>query len=237
MSKKNKKTWSERSQMVAAIVPAFNEEKTIGHVIKALKKSELIDEVIVVSDGSTDNTVQVSEEAGADKVINLSLKSGKGNAMVIGVDNTDAEIIYFCDADLLGFTHQSADRVIRSVLHGKYQMGVGLRDKGKFVNFFQSRLPLISGERAMHRWVLERIPDKFLNGFGVEAALNYYCNARKIPYGTVMSKGVKIVRKMQKVGFWKGLVEYLSMFYQIIRSMLVVRLHSKSFKENFMPIS
>lgn len=81
---------------VAAIVPALNEEKNIGRVLKVLIESKDLNEVIVVDDGSTDNTSGISREMGA-KVIRLEKigGSGKANAMKEGIKNTDADIIVF----------------------------------------------------------------------------------------------------------------------------------------------
>ncbi|HEY0196431.1 MAG TPA: glycosyltransferase, partial [Methanobacterium sp.] len=50
---------------ISVIIPAFNEEKTVGNVVKTVKKVSYIDEVIVVDDGSYDNTSKVAEKAGA----------------------------------------------------------------------------------------------------------------------------------------------------------------------------
>lgn len=93
------------TKKTAAIVAALNEEKNIGNVLKVLLNSDVIDEVIVVDDGSTDKTADISRGEGA-KVISLPKKggSGKGNAMVQGVKNTDAEVVSFFDADLIGLT-------------------------------------------------------------------------------------------------------------------------------------
>ncbi len=84
-------------------------------------------------------------------------------------------------------------------------------------------MPLIGGERALRRNIFENITSKYLQGFMLEAALNYYCRSRKLSYGTVMLPGLTIRRKMQKVGFWKGLKEYIGMSYEIIRAIMVVR--------------
>jgi len=57
-----------------AIIPAFNEESTIGDLIKAT--SRFVDEILVISDGSTDNTVYIAKSAGAtliDNIVNRSL--------------------------------------------------------------------------------------------------------------------------------------------------------------------
>ena len=86
---------------VAAVIPAYNEEKNIADVLKALLKSPELDEIIVVDDGSKDKTAEISEKLGV-KVIRLSGNQGKGRAMQEGLKATQAEIIVFFDADLLG---------------------------------------------------------------------------------------------------------------------------------------
>lgn len=215
---------------VAAIVPAFNEQKTVGGVVKVLKSSPLVDEVIVISDGSTDNSAKIAREAGADLVHELPWRHGKGSAMQHGVTHTDATILFFADADLEGFTAEHIKSVVEPVLKGKYIMNVGLRDRGGFFTWLAYYMPLIGGERAMLRKVFEDIPDKFLSGFKVESALNYYCRANKLPYGKTEMPGIRIVRKMEKFGFWGGLKEYISMGWQIARAMTEVRFHCRVFK-------
>ncbi len=211
----------------AAIVPAYNEGKTVGVVVRALKACPLIDEVIVVSDGSTDRTAEEAAEAGADQVIRLPVKNGKGEALRRGVAATGAEILFFCDADLLGLTPATIEDILRPVLEGRLAMCAGLRDRGPFLTAIEAHLPLIGGERALRRGVFENVPARFLRGFRVEIALNYSCRINGLPYGGVPSRGVRLVRKMEKVGFWKGLLEYADMFYQGASSMIDVRLHWK----------
>src|SRR5690242_18008513 len=104
---------------VAAVVPAYNEETTIGQVVKILKDSKLFSEVVVVTDGSTDRTVSRAKKAGADKVVHFPFRLGKGNAMDVGVANTSAPIIFFADADLLGFKITHIKKVLEPVLNGE----------------------------------------------------------------------------------------------------------------------
>lgn len=214
---------------VAAIVPAFNEQKTIAGVVRTLKGSPLISEVIVISDGSTDHSAKFAREAGANLVHEFPWRHGKGSAMSHGVTHTDADILFFADADLSGFTADHIERIVKPVLEGKYAMVVGLRDRGKFLMWLSKYLPLIGGERAMLRKVFTDIPDYYIKGFKAESALNYYCRANKLPYGTAEMPGIKIVRKMQKFGFWGGLKEYLHMIWQIVKAMTEVRVNRRVF--------
>ena len=81
----------------------------------------------------------------------------------------------------------------------------------------------------MLRKVFTDIPDYYIKGFKAESALNYYCRANKLPYDTAEMPGIKIVRKMQKFGFWGGLKEYFKMSWQIIKAMTEVRLNRRVF--------
>jgi len=211
------------STKVAAIVPAYNEEATIGPIIKTLASSETLDEVIVVSDGSTDRTKEIAEAAGAT-VYQLPRVSGKGAAMLHGVASTDAGVLVFIDADLIGLTHDHIDRLVLPVMSGTKSMNIGIRDRGKILSFLSSHLPLIGGERAMSRQVIEGVPPEYLQGFMVESSLNYYCRSRGLSYGSVHLPGLSIRRKMQKVGIRLGMVQYVKMLAQIIKAMLIVRL-------------
>ncbi len=164
---------------VAAIVPALNEEKTIAKVLEVLLKSKDLDEIIVVDDGSTDRTAEISRKMGA-KVISLPKKggSGKGNAMKQGVKNTDADIIVFFDADLKGFCLEHISSLVQPILKNQAVMSVGLRDRWQGLpELFVKIDPLlaIAGERAMKRVIFENIPQEFIKDFWVETVLNYYC--------------------------------------------------------------
>ncbi len=68
------------SVKVTALIPAFNEGKTIASIIKFLKQLPRIDEIVVVDDGSIDNTYQEAEKSGA-RVIKHKKNQGKDAAL------------------------------------------------------------------------------------------------------------------------------------------------------------
>ena len=210
-------------QTVTAIIPAYNEAQTIGDIVSVVASSPLIRDVIVVSDGSTDQTVQVAENAGAT-VIHLSHNVGKGGAMIEGIRHTNASIILFLDADLIGLTTNHLEQLLRPVLNGSRAMQVGIRDRGWFWTVISHHFPLISGERAIRKDVIDAIPRRYFKGFMAEAAFNYYCRSRRLSYGAVDLKGLSIRRKYQKVGWPKAVVQYIAMTAQVILAMIRVRL-------------
>lgn len=212
-----------RELKVAAVVPALNEDETIGEVVAVLKQSPLIDQVIVVSDGSTDTTAQCARSAGADIVHEFPWRHGKGAAMEEGVKLTDAQVIFFCDADLKGLQVTHIASLVQPVLSGQRVMNVGLRDRGILITTLMRFLPLIGGERALLRKLIHAIPSEYLRGWKIESALNYYCRVNGLLYGKELMRGVSIRRKMQKFGFWTGLREYGHMFMQVAKAMVEVR--------------
>ena len=95
------------ARTVAVCVPAHNEAATVAGVVRAVcgphvracGGSGLVDEVLVIDDGSTDATADVAEAAGA-RVLRLPARAGKGGAMRAGLDATDGELLVFLDADV-----------------------------------------------------------------------------------------------------------------------------------------
>lgn len=217
--------------MTAAIVPAYDEEKTVGDVVRVLKAAREIDEIVVVSDGSTDGTAAAAEAAGADRVLRLAENVGKGGALLRGAAATAAETLFFCDADLVGLTPEFVDRLVAPVREGRCAMRTGLRDRGPLLAPLLRRLPVIAGERALRRRVLEGVPKRFLERFRVEIALDAYCRINRLPVESAPSRGVGQVRKMQKVGFLRGLAGYLAMIWQIAEAFVRTRLARNEFFE------
>lgn len=90
----------EKNQ-IFIVIPAHNEEKTIGRLIKKLIKAGF-ENVIVVDDGSNDETFARAKEAGAE-VLRLPINRGTGGALRTGFAHAlkqDAEIVVMMDADL-----------------------------------------------------------------------------------------------------------------------------------------
>lgn len=96
---------------VSLIIPAHDEEKHIKTVIDAAKKVKEIDEIVVVDDGSADNTSLAARRAGA-RVLFLDENKGKGHALRVGSEKAKGEILVFLDADLINITPNKIRRII-----------------------------------------------------------------------------------------------------------------------------
>ena len=117
------------------MIPAYNEEETIGEVIEEIPREiDGIDkvEVLVINDGSTDSTVEVAKEAGADKIISFKENKGLAPAFKMGLETAlvvGADIIVNTDADFQYNQTQIPD-LIKPILDGEVDIVLGSRFEG-----------------------------------------------------------------------------------------------------------
>jgi glycosyltransferase involved in cell wall biosynthesis len=82
---------------VSLIIPAYNEEATVGAVVDDFKSQRELDEIVIVDNNSKDRTGDLAREHGA-RVI-LETKQGYGNALRAGMDQAEGDILVLCEAD------------------------------------------------------------------------------------------------------------------------------------------
>lgn len=112
---------------VSVVMPAKNESATVAAVVGTVRESHPDFEVIVVDDGSTDNTAQLARDAGAKVVAHLYSK-GNGAAIKSGARAAAGDVIVFMDAD---GQHDPADiqRLLGRIREG-FDLVVGARQQG-----------------------------------------------------------------------------------------------------------
>ena len=172
---------SDEKMSVSIVIPAFNEQDNVEKVIKAVQSLNLVNEIIVVDDGSSDNTAQVAENAGAI-VIKHNTNLGKGAALKTGFEKSEGDIVAFIDADLKNIASDQVEKIIKPILDGKADI-----TKTKFkrkagrvteltakplLNFFFPELNYeqpLSGQFAALRSFLNKI--RFEEDYGVDVGI------------------------------------------------------------------
>ena len=206
---------------VAAIVPAYNEKERISAVLDAIKGAKLVDEIVVVSDGSTDGTYEFVAADPAVNAVQLITNQGKGGAMLAGAMSTDADVILFLDADLIGMDGEKVDAIINPVIEKQADMAIGIFKGGRgSTDLAQYLTPYISGQRAMQREEFLNIPNVDQVRSGVETAITKYYRSRNLRVERVALTGCTHYMKEEKIGYIRGFACRLRMYYDICKIML-----------------
>lgn len=193
---------ARRGQVVSVCIPARNEAPTVGHVVRTIvhelmERAPLVDEVLVIDDGSTDDTAARAREAGAivvranDILAECGPGTGKGEALWKSLAACDGDLVVWCDADIRDFDASFVVGLLGPLLmhdgidfvKGFYDRPIeGSSDQGGRVTELMAR-PLVSllfphlasfaqplsGEYAGRRALLEQVP--FDQGYGVDLGL------------------------------------------------------------------
>ncbi|WP_299218051.1 glycosyltransferase family 2 protein [uncultured Aquimarina sp.] len=115
--------------IIKVIIPAYNEEDSVGHVINEIPNQ--VSEIIVVSNNSTDNTEAVAKQAGA--VVLREERMGYGYACLKGLEYVASqkitpEIIVFLDGDYSDYPEELT-KIIEPIINQDIDMVIGARDK------------------------------------------------------------------------------------------------------------
>ncbi|MGN7468840.1 glycosyltransferase family 2 protein [Brevibacillus sp. SAFN-007a] len=171
-------------KQVSVIIPAYNEADAIGATLRAIRERLFCHELIVVDDGSEDETATLARKW-ADRVIAVPRNRGKGAAVQIGWQHASGDVILLLDGDLresavearhllAPVMEDACDMAIAILPPPRQQAGMGLA-KGlaqqgiKWLTGFEARAPL-SGQRAVRRDLLHKL-GKVDKGFGIEVGL------------------------------------------------------------------
>jgi hypothetical protein len=213
---------------VAAVVPAYNEAARIGAVLETLRKVDVLDEIVVVSDGSTDGTYEAAAAHPGVCAVRLPHNKGKGGAMREGALKTEADVLVFFDADLIGLTSRHVADLVAPVCSGESVMAMGIFEGGRWATDMAQRIsPGITGQRAIRRDVFLQIPDLENVGYGIELAITYYVKHHNLPHQNVKLRGITHPMKEEKLGWVRGALSRMRMYSQMLRFRVSYELHGR----------
>jgi glucosyl-3-phosphoglycerate synthase len=187
---------AKAGRTVSVCIPARHEGSTVGSVVRAVVQpflasaggNGLVDEVIVLDDGSTDDTAAQAIDAGARVVPSAGAEGGKGQAMAAALAASSGDVVVFLDADVANTTPAFVTGMLGPLLffddialvkgfytrplHGDPTGGGRVTElvarpvlELLFPELSDVRQPL-AGETSAHRWVFEKVD--FADGYGVE---------------------------------------------------------------------
>jgi polyisoprenyl-phosphate glycosyltransferase len=203
---------------VSVVVPAYNEAGRIGAVLEPILRSSVVDEVIVVDDGSEDGTADEASRYRV-RVVSLPTNRGKAAALALGVSHARNETLLFLDADLVGLTPAHVDRMVDAYTAQRLDMVVGVFSDGrKNTDFAQKINPYASGQRVLSRRLWERTTESVEEmNFGIEMALSRLASKEGWRKEYVKLDGVTHVLKEEKRGLVKGILDRLRMYGDMVK--------------------
>jgi hypothetical protein len=201
---------------IDVVIPARNEQSTVGAIIDAFHAVSNVGKVIVVDDKSTDDTWWEAFEH--DAMIIKGPGEGKGQAVNAGLQLVSTEMVCFCDADLVGFTSHHASLLLD---HPKWLIGMGWymvlgvpeftpnvpwAHKVKDTVTWES----VSGERCLPTALVKKLD---LHGYAMEAQINAEVVRSHVQVVKRKLDGVKGYLKPssygQRVAEWRRDLEWL----------------------------
>jgi SAM-dependent methyltransferase len=171
-------TLSHRSQQpaISAIVCAYNEEETLKDILAVLADCTLVDEVLVVNDGSSDGTAGIMDafaDGGKVKAIHFQSNRGKSSAMVAAALRAQGDLLVFLDGDLKELKGEHVQKLIGALQLQEADMVIGdpqyPSEIAKIIDPFRK----LSGQRALWRRDFLPLAEGIRSsGYGIETLLN-----------------------------------------------------------------
>ena len=228
--------------LVSIIIPAYNEGEAIGETCSKIRSLQLPPyELLVIDDGSTDNTAEAAQAAGA-RVISHPYNIGNGASVKTGIRSAKGAVLVFLDGD---GQHEPQDIPRLLALIPKYHMVVGARQRGSethwhrdLANFIYNRFAsliadfkiqdLTSGFRAMRHDDAVRFCDMFPNTFSypTTSTLAFLRSGRAVTYVPIKTK---YRRGSSKIKLFQDGLRFLMIIIKIAMSFSPLRV--------FLPIS
>jgi Glycosyltransferases involved in cell wall biogenesis len=210
---------------VSIIICAYNEARTIENVVGRCREYNQSSEIIVVDDGSTDNTKEILMRLSENisfKYIRLPENKGKSNAMVVGVENAKNDVVLFFDADISDISEKHFKQLLTPIIgeNPEADMVLGIPSE-TLIDYRVNPFKSLTGERALLKKDIEPILENIRNvRFGVETYINlhYQSQSKKIKY--TLLDGLVHPTKYNKTTPIKATQEFISEGREIALTLL-----------------
>jgi len=202
---------------ISCIVCAFNEGPRIGAVLEVAEAHPLIAEVIVVDDGSTDDTARVVARYAGVRLISHARNQGKSKAVATGVAAANHDLLMLLDADLKGLRPDDLSALAAPVLAGRAAVSLSLR-RNSLALFRWVGIDFVSGERVVDKRLLADVLQDIhaLPRFGIEVFMNKRIIAARLPVAIAHWRAVTQSRKTEKLGWWRGVLAEWRMVFDLM---------------------
>ena len=218
---------NKNTNRVTCVIPTYNEGRTVANVVKICLKIPEIDEVIVVDDGSKDDTLlKLNPFKEKIKIINLNKNYGKGYAVVQGVKAAHNSNILFLDADLINLEPHYLYSIIVPIIENQADMTIGAFISSK--NLFYHIPWRFAGQRCIKKeYLIPLIKEIEKTNYGLEVFLNEKLKRKRVVVVPIIFYRKYHLVKPDKQKDW--LIAYIREVWQVFQQTISVK--SSSYRE------
>lgn len=203
---------------VSCLIPFFNEEVRLEETLRKVCRCKNIAQIIVVDDGSTDNSLAIAKKF-KDQITIVSLKDnhGKTTAVKKGLSKIKTKYVFLLDADLSNLKSKEIDNAIAVMQENSSLDMLLLRRVNTILStkIFSGDL-LYTGERILQKKDLHKILKNNVFGYQLEPAINDYFFSQKKSVAWYPFSAVSLF-KIYKRGLVAGLVGEAKMVASLMK--------------------
>lgn len=207
-----------RDERLSCVICAYNEADRIGHVLDVATRHTLLGEIIVVDDGSRDDTALRARAFPGVKILSSRRNRGKSWALARGIAAARFDRVMLLDADLVGLTVKDLDALAAPVMSGAADVALSLRGDSFYRVF---GIDFVTGERVLPRSLFANALDSLSRRprWGAEVFINELIIAHAQRLAVVDWKTVTHASKRSKEGSLRGALADMGMAHDIVREL------------------
>lgn len=210
---------------LTAVIPAYNEAQHINRVLDPLCRMPQLSEIIVVDDGSVDDTaVVVQTYRKADervKLVSLPHNLGKGGAIMAGIQASSTDLLVLLDADLIDLRPSHILSLVQPVQQRRCAMALGIFKNGRHqTNVSHRFFYFLSGQRCLRWSAFSQTAAFHDTRWGIEMAFNLAAWQQGLRVQQVPWEGVSHTMRLEKMPGLSKYWTYVEMWGDIVKFLL-----------------
>ena len=209
------------SLFVSCLIPAYNEGANIGRVLEVAQKLSFLDEIIVLDDGSSDNTAEVvrqyQRKNSALKLLTSPANCGKTMTIQRGVGACRGDVVVLLDADLINLTPPNVFKLVSAIKDETCDLAILERAGDRRAIWgWTNCARFFGGERAFRKQDFLQMELPAQGGFLLEIIMNLHFIRRRKRIRTIFCENLFTLHDYRKKGLRQGFLHYWKMSAEIL---------------------